>query len=276
MRAHKFLNNLSNKKDDLRIAKFLAKCGISSRRKCEQIILQGRAKINGEIIKDLSKKVFLGDKVEIDGKPLILEEKIVIALNKPTGYLSTVSDKFNRKTVLDLIHYKNFRLYPVGRLDVNSRGLIILTNDGELAYKLTHPKFGIPKVYDVLINKRINFKDLEIILNGIKIEGRELYPLSVDLLKIKLKNTSHDSNNLTNDYNRYKKFLNDSSLIRIKIAEGRKRIIRKVFKTLGYKVIDLKRVQIGNFKLDDCKPELSEGSSKILSNLEIKKLLRIS
>jgi len=182
---------------------------------------------------------------------LILEEKIVIALNKPTGYLSTVSDKFNRKTVLDLIHYKNFRLYPVGRLDINSRGLIILTNDGELAYKLAHPKFGVPKVYDVLINKRINFKDLEIILNGIKIEGRELYPLSVELL-------------------------NDSSLIRIKIAEGRKRIIRKVFKTLGYKVIDLKRVQIGNFKLDDCKPKLSEGSFKILSDLEIKKLLKIS
>lgn len=251
MRAHKFLNNLSNEKDDLRIAKFLARCGISSRRKCEQIILQGRVKINGEIIKDLSKKIFLDDKIELDGRPLILEEKIVIALNKPTGYLSTVSDKFNRKTVLDLIHYKNFRLYPVGRLDINSRGLIILTNDGELAYKLAHPKFGVPKVYDVLINKRINFKDLEIILNGIKIEDRELYPLSVELL-------------------------NDGSLIRIKIAEGRKRIIRKVFKTLGYKVIDLKRVQIGNFKLDDCKPKLSEGSFKILSDLEIKKLLRIS
>jgi 23S rRNA pseudouridine2605 synthase len=246
--------------EDIRIAKFLAGCGILSRRKCEQLVLDGRISVNGEIVKELSKKILPCDKVELDGKIVNIEKRIVIALNKPAGYLSTVNDKFARKTVLDLVPSKNLRLYPVGRLDLNSRGLIILTNDGSLAYMMTHPKFAISKVYEVIINKKIKACDLEKISKGIEIEGRPLKPVNLKLL-----NQVQQVHDPGEGY----------SHIRIEIAEGRKRIIRKVFGGLGYDVMDLKRIQIGNFKLSDYGNELNEGKFKILNEPEIKKLLNI-
>jgi len=248
----------------IRIARFLAMCGISSRRKCEQIILEGRVKINGQTITDLSDKVSPDDEVKIDDKPVNFEKTTVIAVNKPPGFISTASDKFERKIVLDLVPGSIQRLYPVGRLDMDSRGLIILTNDGDLAYRLTHPKFGIEKVYDVLINGKINRNDLKKISEGIDVEGRELHPAGVELID----NSYGDENS----YKRYRNREGSSSFIRIKISEGRKRIIRKVFKLLGYDVLDLKRIQIGNFKLSDYRSELSEGKYKILNSREIKKL----
>lgn len=261
--------NLYGRNDGLRIASYLARCGVSSRRKCERIILENRVEMNGKPVRDLSIKVYPGDNVKLDGKNLVPEDKTVIALNKPEGYLSTVSDKFLRKTVMDLIPYKNSRLYPAGRLDVNSRGLIIMTNDGDLAYRITHPKFGIPKVYDVLINKKINAKDIRFILDGVKIEGSKLYPKNVEIIKTGAGNEFYDFRK----YDKYKSSA-EFSLVRIKIAEGRKRIIRKVFKAIGYKVIDLKRIQIGDFKLNDYKAELTEGKFKVLNKAETEKLIK--
>ena len=234
----------------IRLSKYLADCGLFSRRKNEEIISSGKIKVNDAVVTDLSFKVNpCKDKVEYEDRTLKYEDRIVLALNKPVGYLSTAHDNFNRKTVLDLIKNKklNTRLYPVGRLDYNSRGLLIITNDGELAYKITHPKFQISKVYEVALNKYIADKDIEKIRSGINIEGRELIPINIILS--------------------YRK--KDYSILKIKIIEGRKRIIRKIFMKLGYKVQDLRRIQIGGFILKD----IPEGSYKILDKNEIILLL---
>jgi len=236
--------------DKKRISVFLAHSGIASRRACENIVLEGRVKINDEVVKDLAMRVSAGDKVEIDGKPVNIEgKKISVALNKPCGYLCSARDDFKRKTVMELLAGISQRLYPAGRLDCNSRGLLILTNDGELAYKITHPSFKIPKTYLVKIKGKLSGKDFTALNRGFEIEGRIFKAL--ELKKIDEKENSIDS------------------LIKIKIAEGRKRIIRKAFSSLGYKVDDLKRVQIGNFKLGS----LKEGTYKILKAKELEELL---
>lgn len=227
----------------VRIAKYLAKCGLLSRRKNEELILSGKIKVNGKVVKNLSCKVSSEDNVEYNGNFLKLQENIVIALNKPPGYLSTVKDDFKRKTVLSLVKDLKLRLFPVGRLDNNSRGLIFLTNDGDFAYKVTHPKFQISKVYIVEINNVIGIKEILKIEKGIKIEDREMVPLDIRILR---NEKGH-------------------SVIEIKIVEGRKRIVKKTFSKLGYEVVDLKRIQIGGFKLGNIK----EGNYKALNKKEI-------
>jgi 23S rRNA pseudouridine2605 synthase len=227
----------------VRIAKYLAACGLLSRRKNEELILSGKIKVNGKVVKNLSCKVSNDDNVEYNGNFLKPQENIVIALNKPPGYLSTVKDDFKRKTVLSLVKDLKLRLFPVGRLDNNSRGLIFLTNDGDFAYKVTHPKFQISKVYIVEINNVIKIKEIIKIEKGIKIEDREMVPLDIRILR---NEKGH-------------------SIIEIKIVEGRKRIIRKTFSKLGYEVVDLKRIQIGGFKLGNIK----EGNYKVLNKKEI-------
>jgi pseudouridine synthase len=234
----------------IRLARYIALCGISSRRKSEALILKGAIKVNNEVVTDLSYKVGSEDVVELENQRIITEYKIAIALNKPAGYLSTASDDFKRKTVLDLLKTEDkckTRLYPVGRLDYASRGLIILTNDGELAYRITHPKFMVPKVYEVKTDREITSYDINRIREGMVIEERELSVLDLNA----------------------KKLPGDAgSLVTIKIAEGRKRIIRKVFQNLGYSVMDLKRTQIGGFVLGDVK----EGKYIILNNKQLRAL----
>jgi 23S rRNA pseudouridine2605 synthase len=234
-------------KKKVRIAKYLASCGILSRRKSEELIKSGKIKVNGEILTDLSFKVGTDDKVEYQGKEVKYENNIVIALNKPEGYISSVKDNYKRKTVLDLVKEIDARLYPVGRLDFDSRGLILLTNDGDFTYSILHPKFQIPKTYEVEINNYIRDESIEKIINGISIEGRELLPSAFKVLERK----------------------KGVSRIEIKIIEGRKRIIRKVFAKLGYKVKDLRRTAIGGFMLGN----ISEGNYKILSKSDINKIL---
>jgi 23S rRNA pseudouridine2605 synthase len=233
--------------EKIRLAKYLATCGFFSRRKWEKIIQSGKIRISDKKITDLSFKVNENDRVDYDGIILNPEKKIIIALNKPKGYLSTVKDKFGRKTVLDLLKNFNSRMYPVGRLDYNSRGLLFIANDGDFAYKITHPKFQVPKIYEVLINKNISDNDLAKIAKGVIVEGKRVVPTKVKILKRR----------------------DDQSLIMVGIVEGRKRIIRKLFQVLRYKVIDLKRVQIGNYRLG----KLKEGSFKILKNSEIANLM---
>ncbi len=235
-------------KKKVRIAKYLAACGILSRRKAEELVKSGKIKVNGEVLTDLSFKVNADDKVEYQGKQAEYEKNIVIALNKPVGYISSVKDNYKRKTVLDLVNNIEARLYPVGRLDFDSRGLILLTNDGDFTYKTLHPKFQITKTYEVEIKDYINDENIEKIKNGINIEGRELIPAVVQIMNRK----------------------NNISRIEIKIIEGRKRILRKVFAKLGYKVKDLKRTAIGNLKLGN----LAEGNYKILSENEIEKVFK--
>ena len=194
----------------IRLARYMALCGVASRRSSEALILKGAVKVNQEVVADLSYKVGSEDVVELENQRITPENKIVIALNKPAGYLSTARDDFKRKTVLDLLMLEDSckaRLYPVGRLDYDSRGLIILTNDGELAYRITHPKFMVPKVYEVKTDREITSYDINRIREGMVIEERELSVLDLNA----------------------KKLPGAGSLVTIKIAEGRKRILRKVF-----------------------------------------------
>jgi len=231
----------------IRLSKYLADCGIWSRRKCGDLITSGRIKVDGHKITDLSVKVSNSSKVLLDGQLIKPQEKIVIALNKPPGYLSTASDEFGRKTVLDLVKNIKVRLYPAGRLDMDSSGLIILTNDGELVYNITHPKFMIPKTYRLTISGNISKGDLKTLTAGIKIDNKKLKPAEVSIIKT---GSSYQ-------------------ILRIQIHEGRKRILRRVMSHLGYEVLGLKRVMIGGLALEG----LEEGRCRVLKNDDIKKLL---
>lgn len=231
----------------IRLSKYLADCGIWSRRKCGDLITSGRIKVDGQKITDLSFKVFDSSKVLLDGQLIKPEKIIVIALNKPPGYLSTASDEFGRKTVLDLVKNIKVRLYPTGRLDRDSSGLIILTNDGELVYNITHPKFMIPKTYQLMLGRNISKRDLEALIDGINIDNRKLKPTEVNIVKT---GSSYQ-------------------ILRIQIHEGRKRILRRVMTYLGYEVLGLKRTRIGDLGLG----ELKEGRYRVLKNDDIKKLL---
>ena len=152
-----------------RLQKFMAECGIASRRRCEEIILQKKVKVNGQVITELGVKVDNNDVVEYDGKIISKEnEKVYILLNKPIGYVTTVDDQFSRDTVLDLVKV-NERIVPVGRLDMYTSGAIILTNDGDFVYKVTHPKHEIEKTYNVTIKGIITKEEVETLSNGVDI-----------------------------------------------------------------------------------------------------------
>ncbi len=226
----------------MRINKYLAKSGICSRRKAEELVKLGKIKVNNQIISDLSTRVQKDDIVKYNDKIVLLEEDFeYILLNKPVGYMSTVSDPYADKTVLDLVKTNN-RVFPVGRLDKDSRGLIILTNDGDLTYKLTHPSGSTNKTYIVTITGNPKEKDLDLLRKGIVLEGYQLK-------ETKINKKSH---------NTYK----------VIITEGRNRQIRKMFEYINCKVIDLYRIKIGNIGIGN----LKEGQYRTLSLKEVKYL----
>ena len=235
-----------NRPQEIRLSRYLADCGIWSRRKCGDLITSGKIKVDGRRITDLSFKVSGSLKVLLDGKLIQPQEKFVIALNKPPGYISTASDEFGRKTVLDLVKNIKVRLYPAGRLDMDSRGLIILTNDGELVYNITHPKFMIPKTYQLTISGNILKKDIAALIAGVRIDGKKLMPSNVRIVKT----------------------VKSYQVLRVQIHEGRKRILRRVMMHLGYRVIDLKRTRIGDLGLG----ELEEGKYRLLKRSDIEKI----
>lgn len=232
----------------MRLQKFLADAGLGSRRKCETLIAEGRVRVNGEpavIGQSVDPK---NDSVVCDGKklePAAAGEYIL--LYKPVGYLSTVSDPFSRGTVLDLVK-SGKRLYPVGRLDKNSEGLMLLTNDGDLAYRLTHPKFQIEKVYEVWVSGVPSPRTLKKVENGILLEDGMTSPCKSRLLKISGGK--------------------DKSLIELTLHEGRKREIRRMMKTVGHPVVSLRRVSIGPLRLAG----LSPGECRPLTKSELENL----
>jgi 23S rRNA pseudouridine2605 synthase len=235
----------------MRIARFLSNSGVASRRKSELLVLEGKIRVNGIVVKDLSTKIDPSkDKVKFLDEEIAISEKIYIALNKPEGYLSTVKDSFKRKTVLDLVKgfKNNIRLFPVGRLDLNSRGLILLTNDGDFALKITHPRYMITKTYEIVLNKPLESADSKKIINGVKIGNQKI--IVSRLIKQTLKEKTEK--------------------IEITIHEGRKRILRRLFNYLGYKVTDLKRIKIGELDLKDIK----EGSYRILGDEDINNIFQ--
>lgn len=213
----------------MRINKFIAQSGYCSRRKADELIKNSKVCVNGTILLDLSYQVNDRDIVEVEGKKITKkEEKIYLAINKPIGYTSTVKDKFADKKVVDLIKF-NTRVYPVGRLDKDSHGLLILTNDGELTYELTHPKFEHKKVYEVLVKGRPTKDKIQELKNGIVLDGYKLKKSDIELIANVKDNTKY----------------------MVTIYEGRNRQIRRMFDYINHPVLDLKRVQIGNYKMGD-------------------------
>lgn len=211
----------------MRINKYIASCGICSRRKAEELILQGKVKINGNVITELGTIVNSEDRVEVNNKAIKPETNYVyFMLNKPKGYVTTAEDDRGRKTVLDLIP-NNIRVYPVGRLDYNSEGLLLLTNDGDLTNKLTHPKHSVGKTYSVRVEGTVSSKTIEKIKEGIFLDGQKLQPCEVFEIK--------QENNYTK--------------LKITIYEGKNRQIRRIFEQFNHEVIFLKRISIGDLKL---------------------------
>lgn len=212
----------------MRINKYLAHSGVCSRRQADELISQGRVSINEDVVKELGVKVSPEDIIMLDGKEVKLSKKFeYFLLNKPIGYVSTVKDPHAEKTVLDLVKSEE-RLYPVGRLDKDSRGIIIITNDGDLTYKLTHPKKDIFKTYEVILDKKPKEVDLKTLIRGIPMDG---YLTK----RCKIKKISN--------YN-----------YQISISEGKNRQVRRMFNYIGCKVVDLKRISIGKIK-DNYLPE---------------------
>lgn len=232
----------------MRLQKFMAKCGVASRRKSEELILERRVKVNGTLVEELGFKVDIDkDKVSVDGKEIKLEEeKVYILLNKPIGYITTLSDEFNRKKVIDLLKEVKQRVYPVGRLDSDTSGFLLLTNDGNLAYKLTHPKYEIKKKYIAKVKGIPTEEELSKFKTGLKIED-------YITAKAEIKILSKEKN---------------SSTLEIIIHEGKNRQVRKMCSKIGHPVIELKRVEMGSIKLCN----IEEGKWRHLDKWEIEYL----
>ena len=221
--------------EEERLQKYLASAGIASRRKCEELILQGKIEVHGKVVTELGTKVSSKDIIKYNGKIVKPEEeKIYILLNKPIGYVTTAHEQFGRDKVLDLIKI-NKRIVPVGRLDMYTSGALILTNDGELVNKLTHPKNEIEKTYNVTINGKITEQEIEKLKTGVIIDNDYLTkPAKVKILKI-----DEDKN---------------ISRIQITIHEGKNRQIRKMCEAIDKKVIALHRSKIGKLDVKALKP----------------------
>jgi len=234
-----------------RLQKYLASVGIASRRKCEELILHGHIRVNNSVVTKLGTKIDpQKDIVEVKGKLIRYKEKkrySYILLNKPKGYLTSLSDPFGRPTVLDLLKGIKERVYPVGRLDFNSEGILILTNDGDLAYALTHPAKEVEKVYIVKVKGIPSPEKLKILSGGVVLENNyRISPCSIYLLKI----------------------TNGNAILKIKIREGKKRQIRKMGEYIGHFVLKLRRTQLGPIYLKGVKP----GEYRYLNKEEIKSL----
>jgi 23S rRNA pseudouridine2605 synthase len=237
-------------KNEVRLQKFMAECGVASRRKSEELIEMGKVKVNGHVAHIGDKVNPKKDLVTVRGKKINKVDKMYyIMLNKPRGYVTTVSDELGRKTVMDLVDVKA-RVYPVGRLDKDSEGLLILTNDGSFANALTHPKHNYAKVYRVTVRPAVNDEILEKLRNGIEIDGRMTAPCDVNVI------TEEDGR----------------VVLEFILREGRNRQIRKMCEAVDLQVARLKRISIGPVKLG----MLQTGKYRELTDNEVRKLLRSS
>jgi 23S rRNA pseudouridine2605 synthase len=233
-----------------RLQKYMASCGVASRRKCEEIIAEGRVKVNGVTVREAGLKIQPGkDRVTVDGREIIPANKpVYIMLNKPVGYVSTVRDQFMRPTVLDLVKGVKGRIYPVGRLDYDSEGLILLTNDGNFAYGLTHPRHKVDKTYMVVVQGRPDRIEIDRIRSGVEIDGRMTSPADIRVESVQGNKTT----------------------FRVVIHEGRNRQVRRMFEAIGYTVVSLKRTGIGKLQLGTLAP----GKWRSLEDREVKDLYK--
>lgn len=234
----------------VRLQRYISMSGVASRRHAEEMISAGRVSVDGRIITELGTKVEIGAcHVCVDGEEIHpVSKKYYIMLNKPVGYICAVSDQFDRATVVDLVKedIPNVSLHPVGRLDYDTSGLLILTNDGDFTYKVTHPKHNVTKTYVAVLKGAVTIKHLSMLRKGIKVEDYITHPAEVDLL---------DS-------------MPGRSVVKISIHEGKNRQVRKMFESLGYTVVSLHREAVGNVTLGN----LPYGRWRHLTSVEVNML----
>jgi 23S rRNA pseudouridine2605 synthase len=229
----------------MRLAKYLAHAGVASRRAAEQIVFAGRVSVGGEVVRDPARDVTEADAISVDGRPIKLERRhVVFALNKPAGYVSTAKDPQGRPTVVSLIESRE-RLYPVGRLDADTTGLLLLTNDGDLAHRLTHPSFAVPRVYRAQVrNPPVREPALRRLREGVQLEDGMTAPAT--------------ARRLTPDR------------LELILHEGRKRQVRRMCEAVGHRVVRLERIAFGPLRLGD----LPLGRHRRLSAAEVEALRR--
>lgn len=235
--------------EEIRIQKYISDCGVMSRRAAEREIEQGRIYINGQ-------RAVIGQKINPDNDIIKYKNEIIkkektdryqyIILNKPSGYITTLSDEKGRKCITELIKDVGTRVYPIGRLDMDSEGLLLLTNDGDLTNKLTHPKHRIPKIYHVKVIGAITSDEIKALSRPMMIDDYEIQPVQVDIVK------RHD----------------ESTVLRMTLYEGRNRQIRKMCETVGLEILNLKRIAVGKITLGDLHP----GKWKRLTQSQVKYL----
>jgi len=228
----------------IRLNKFIANSGVCSRREADVLIASGVVTVNGKIVTELGTKIKIGDTVLYNGERLKAEKKVYILLNKPKDFITTVEDPQGRKTVMDLIkNAGDQRVFPVGRLDRYTTGLLLLTNDGDLAKKLTHPKHGVRKIYQVQLDKPLTKTDFTAIAHGIELDGEKIVPDEVA----------------------YSENESDKSHVGIELHSGQNRVVRRIFESLDYKVLKLDRVMFAGLT----KKDLPRGHWRYLSEKEV-------
>ena len=239
------------KDSKIRLQKHLSECGVASRRKAEELIAAGKVKVNGHVATIGTKVDPKRDKVVVRGKTVIaVREKVYIMLHKPRGYVTTVNDEFNRKTVMDLVKDVGLRVFPVGRLDMDSEGLLFLTNDGEFANRLTHPSRHVTKTYRVTVEGTVDDEMLDKLCTGIDLDGKMTLPCDVFVIERRETRT----------------------VLNFIISEGRNRQIRRMCEAVGLKVLRLKRMEIAGVKMG----MLPQGKWRPLNEREMTRLNAIS
>jgi 23S rRNA pseudouridine2605 synthase len=235
-----------------RLQKIMAQAGIASRRKCEELIAAGRVKVNGQVITELGYKAdFTRDTIEVDGREIARESHVYYLLNKPAGYITSVTDPQGRKTVLDIMQGIEERIYPVGRLDYDTSGLLLLTNDGELANHIAHPRHEMDKVYEAVVKGMIEEKALQTLRQGVLLEDGMTSPAEAVCIN---RNKSEGT-----------------SVIHLTIHEGRNRQVRRMCEAVGFPVIRLKRLRLAFLTLKG----VAEGEYRALTPEEVERLRRV-
>ena len=233
-------------KETIRLNKYIANSGICSRREADELITQGLVEVNGKVVTEMGHQVQKTDRVVFDGSLITPEKPVYILLNKPKGYISTTKDEKARKTVMDLVaNASPYRTFPIGRLDRSTTGIILLTNDGHLTKKLTHPSFNIKKIYHVTLDKKVSNADLQLIRDGIRLEEGVAEVDNVSFVEGKPKNE-----------------------VGIEIHIGWNRVVRRIFQKLGYEVEALDRVMFAGLT----KKNVKRGHWRILTELEVNNL----
>ncbi len=232
----------------IRLNKFLSQAGVTSRRKADELIRQGRVKVDGQMVNEPGLRIDPERQlIEVDGKPVSRPPKVYYLFNKPPGYLTSLHDPHGRKTIAKFLNKLPVRVFPVGRLDADTEGLLLLTNDGDLAHRLLHPRFGLKRIYHATVKGHPKPEAIERLLKkGIEVEGRRVYPQSIKLLGKSPRATTYE----------------------VTVGEGRKREVRKLFAAIGHPVTRLKRVAFGPLVLKGLRP----GEIRPLTTKELKLL----